>query len=84
MRQITNYPNYLITLTGKVFSLYTMKWLKPHSVANGYQQVQLFNNNGNKHLLIHRLVAEAYLDNKENKRTVNHLNNNLINLILRI
>lgn len=74
MKQIINYPNYLITLTGKVFSLYTMKWLKPHSVANGYQQVNLFNSKENKHLLIHRLVAEAYLDNKENKRTVNHLN----------
>jgi hypothetical protein len=85
MKQITNYPNYLITLTGKVFSLYTMKWLKPHSVANGYQQVNLFNSKENKHLLIHRLVAETYLDNKENKRTVNHINgvkndNSLLNL----
>jgi hypothetical protein len=85
MKLIPNYPNYLITLTGKVFSLYTMKWLRPHSVSNGYQQVNLFNNNGNKHLLIHRLVAETYLDNKENKRTVNHINgvkndNSLLNL----
>ena len=85
MKQIKGYPKYLITPDGKVFSLFSMKYLKPHLVGTGYYQVELFNDKGGKHFLIHRLVAELYLDNKENKRTVNHidsnkLNNNLLNL----
>jgi hypothetical protein len=85
MKQITNYPNYYVSLDGKVFSLNSMKWLKPRKCNNGYYQVQLFNNDGDKFLLVHRLVAEAYLINNEQKKTVNHLNgdksnNSLLNL----
>lgn len=85
MKQIKGYPNYLISLDGKVFSLLSMKYLKPHLVGSGYYQVQLFNKEGYKNLLIHRLIAENYLDNLENKRCVNHIdgiktNNCLLNL----
>ena len=85
MKQISNYPNYLISPNGKVFSLFSMKYLKPRLTGNGYHQVQLFNNEGNKWFLVHRLVAEAYTTNVENKRCVNHMdgvktNNCLLNL----
>ena len=85
MKQITNYPNYYVSLDGKVFSLLSMKWLKPRKTGNGYCQVQLFNDKGYKYLLVHRLVAETYLINNEGKKTVNHLdgdklNNSLLNL----
>ena len=79
MKQIKGYPKYLITPDGKVFSLFSMKYLKPHLVGTGYYQVELFNDKGGKHFLIHRLVAELYLDNKENKRTVNHIDSNKLN-----
>lgn len=50
-----------------------------------YPYVDLSKNNIVKHKSIHRLVAEAFLENKEEKPTVNHkdgnrLNNNLDNL----
>jgi hypothetical protein len=85
MRQIKDYPNYLISLDGNVFSLTSMKWLKTNKKSNSYQQVELFNDNGSKHLLVHRLVAEAYMLNNEQKKTVNHIdgnksNNSLLNL----
>ena len=53
--------------------------------SNGYQTVQLYNNGRYKKFLIHRLVAESFLLNPENKRCVNHIdgikiNNNLDNL----
>jgi hypothetical protein len=85
MKQITNYPNYYVSLDGKVFSLLSMKWLKPRKTGNKYCQVQLFNDKGYKYLLVHRLVAETYLINNEVKKTVNHLdgdklNNSLLNL----
>lgn len=85
MKQIKEYNDYLITTDGKIFSLKTMKFLKLNKTSAGYPQVQLFNDQGNKYFLIHRLVAEAYLSNIENKRCVNHIdgvkdNNILFNL----
>lgn len=53
----------------------------------GYKQVRLTNdyNKDSKLFMIHRLVAEAFIDNPENKQTVNHKdgnkhNNNVDNL----
>lgn len=51
----------------------------------GYKQVVLMKNNKKTFKLIHRLVAEAFINNTENKPCVNHkdgnkLNNNVNNL----
>lgn len=46
----------------------------------GYIRFNLsVNKNMKKHHLAHRLVAIAFLDNKENKRCVNHIDGNKIN-----
>ena len=75
MRQIKDYMDYLITLDGKVFSMITMKFLKPNIGDRGYLSAQLYDKKGSsKRCLIHRLVAEAYLPNIENKEQVNHMN----------
>ena len=83
MKQIKDYPDYLISVDGKVFSLRTMKFMK-FKTSNGYKRVELY---GVKRriFLVHRLVAEAYLPNLENKPQVNHIdgdksNNMLCNL----
>lgn len=77
MKQIKDYPNYLITLDGKVFSMITMKFLKPNNTGRGYLSAQLYDKNGgSKRRLIHRLVAETYLQNIESKEQVNHINGN--------
>lgn len=39
-----------------------------------YLQVTLSKNDINKKALIHRLVAEAFIPNEDNKREVNHIN----------
>ena len=59
--------------------------LRLHIKDNGYCQVELRKNSKGKHLLVHRLVAEAFLSNPQNKEQVNHkdgnkLNNNVNNL----
>lgn len=41
-----------------------------------YYHVTLFKTNKRKLLLVHRIVAMAFLDNHENKRTVNHIDGN--------
>jgi hypothetical protein len=39
---------------------------------NGYKYVTLYADNVGKKLYVHRLMAELYINNPENKRTVNH------------
>lgn len=46
--------------------------LKPHRVQ-GYLLAELFNRGAHKGKRIHRLVAEAFIPNPDNKREVNHI-----------
>jgi hypothetical protein len=83
MKQIKSYENYLITLDGKLFSLKSMRFLSLHNKTKaGYPRAELFNEDGSKWHLIHRLVAEAYLPNQKNKPQVNHINGVKSNNIL--
>jgi hypothetical protein len=76
---------YLVSNTGEVKHKRTNRILKGSKV-NGYRFVNLHNDDDTKrNCLIHRLVAETFLENPKNKPVVNHkdtniLNNNLNNL----
>ena len=74
-RGVIDYTDYQISTTGIVKSLkrFKDKILKPMQTSNGYQQVCLYNGKVKRHL-VHRLVANAFIPNPENKRTVNHKN----------
>ena len=52
--------------------------LKPYICA-GYQAVGLHANNVREHKLIHRLVAEAFVLNQDDKPVVNHIDENKFN-----
>lgn len=78
MRQIKNHPNYLVTVEGRVFSLHTMRFLTLHVNNDGYNLVKI----GNKLHRIHRLVAQTYIPNPENKPEVNHMDGNKQNNML--
>lgn len=67
--------NYLISTTGKVFSLYTNKFLEPSTSTDGRLSVCLRINNKDISLKIHRMVASTFLGTIENT-TVNHINEN--------
>ena len=61
-----------------------LKVLAPSNI-NGYRKVQLSRNDIKQQILVHRLVAEAFLPNPDGLKTVNHKNgvkddNNLENL----
>lgn len=61
------------------------KILKAGDNGRGYLFVNLSMNNKQYHRYVHRLVAEAFIPNPENKATVNHIdcnrhNNNVKNL----
>jgi hypothetical protein len=76
------YTNYYITEDGKLFS--RTKQMKPYE-GDRYQKCVLKINGKPTMKYIHRLVAEAFIPNPDNKPEVNHkdgnkLNNNVSNL----
>lgn len=55
---------------GKRWSNPEFRWNKGNTDSKGYLYVQILR----KHYWIHRLVAETFLPNPENKPTVDHIN----------
>ena len=53
--------------------------LKGFVSKHGYHIVMLNRKCQYKHMPVHRLVAMAFIDNPENKRTVNHIDGNKLN-----
>lgn len=78
------YDNYKVSNFGEIMSLnynHTGKaeLLKPFETKKGYLQVRLYKNGKPKWCRIHRLVAETFLNNPENKPEVNHKDENKTN-----
>ena len=75
MIKISGYDHYWITPEGRVFSEVSNKWLSQGlNKKNGYLYVSLWKENVGMTLPVHRLVAEYYVLNPENKPVVNHKN----------
>lgn len=73
-KTIEEYPNYEVSNMGNVRRK-GGKMLKPLFTKNtGYYMVCLYNEFGSKRVLIHRLVADAFLSNPNNYPVVNHIN----------
>lgn len=68
--------NYYITEDGKCLNSQTNKYLKGQISNSGYLNFNLTLSTGKRRLYAHRLVAEAYIPNPDNKPEVNHLNGN--------
>lgn len=73
MKDIKNYEGlYAVTSCGKIWSYKRQKFLKPFKSNFGYLLVALSKNGLSKNYSVHRLVAQAYLDNPDNLPEVNH------------
>lgn len=81
MVTIKNHPDYLVNELGDVFSMKSgsLKKLKIQKYPNGYAFVTLSTNKIQNGYMIHRIVAEAFIPNPENKNTVNHKDGNKLN-----
>lgn len=78
---IDGFPDYLVTSNGRVFSLKYGKFkeLKQEKTKSGYLFVRLCKNNEKFHKYVHRLVAQAFITNYENKKEINHIDENKTN-----
>ena len=82
-KTIKENPNYMVSNFGRVKSLYDgrhhkfrEKILKYNRTRSGYLTVALYKNGIQKRYLIHRLVAEAFIQNPLNLSEVNHKDEN--------
>ena len=76
-KPITDFPNYEVSSKGRVKSKYKNIIMKLQKTYAGYLKICLKNNEG-KYLSCsaHRLVAKEFIDNPENKPTVDHIDKN--------
>ena len=84
-KKIEGFENYSVSDFGNVRNDKTGRDLKASDNRDGYLQAGLMNNKNKYNKKIHKLVAEAFFLNPENKKCVDHIdnnkhNNNLINL----
>ena len=63
------YDNYEIDEYGNVFSLMSQRYLNQQFDRYGYLYVTI----RGKHMKVHRLVADAFIENKEGKPCVDHI-----------
>ena len=68
------YKNYLIYEDGRIYSKRFKKFLTPKKNWDGYHRIQIWENGNCRMVSWHRVVAEAWIPNPENKPFVNHKN----------
>lgn len=69
---------YMISNYGNVFSIKRNLLIKL-GITKGYHAVMLSKDNKKSRRSVHRLVAIAFIENPENKREVNHSDENKLN-----
>lgn len=73
-KTIDEYPNYQVSNLGRVKNIKKQSFLKPYPTRSGYLLVSLYSNKQRKCITIHRLVAEHFIPNPENKPCIDHIN----------
>jgi hypothetical protein len=86
-KPIKDFENYMVNENGTIINNQTNQVKVPTSnnAGKGYMYVELWKNNQRKRMYVHRIVAEAFIPNTENKPYINHKdgnpkNNNVENL----
>ena len=74
-RQIKDFEDYIVFSNGFIMNK-RGRFLKPVVGTHGYLQVSLCKNNKVKNCRIHRLVCDAFHENPENKKCVDHIDHN--------
>lgn len=72
LREIDGFPGYKVSDDGRVWTEKRQRWLKNHTVRDGYLQVGMCNNGKLYMRYVHRLVAEAFIPHHGKDQEVNH------------
>jgi hypothetical protein len=51
-------------------------YLNPRDNGKGYLRIKLTINNKSKRVMLHRIIAEAFIENQNNYPVINHINGN--------
>ena len=69
------HDKYILFHTGKVYSLYSKRFMKDFELNKSKYRCITFNINGKKKkFLIHRLIGLNFIPNPKNKRFIDHIN----------
>ena len=71
--------NYEVSNLGRIRNLKTKRIINPDKEEKGYRRLSIKRKGKRKHFAIHRLVAIAFIPNPENKRQVDHIDNDKSN-----
>ncbi len=77
--KIEGFENYEVSNLGKVRNIKSGIVLKPWVTKDGYLRHCLYKHNKQKKLLLHRIIATAFIDNPEGKPQINHIDENKLN-----
>lgn len=78
--QVSNKGNIRrIKFVNRMVTKEKITYLKLNKNTGGYLSVVLYKNGTHKRYLVHRLVAQAFIENIENKIEVNHIDGNKLN-----
>ena len=75
LQPINGFDNYFVSPRGEIYSKVSnqLKKMRPYKVKDGYLRVDLFKNKERITLSPHRIVAQTFIPNPQNKPEVNHI-----------
>jgi hypothetical protein len=73
-KPIKDYPHHLINKNGIVYNSKTGNYIKPNLGRRGYFTISLCINGVCKTKTLHRIIANCFIPNQDNKPEVNHKN----------
>ena len=77
--KIVGFEKYEVSNLGRVRNMKSGRTLKPKLHQTGYLMHGLYENNKQKNLYLHRIIATAFIDNPDEKPQVNHIDENKTN-----
>jgi hypothetical protein len=78
-KNIIDFDKYEVSNLGNVRNTKTGKILSPSIDSHGYYRLNLCKDNKRVAVRIHTIVAQTFLDNVENSKYVEHIDENRLN-----
>lgn len=77
--KIEGFPNYSVSNDGRIRNDKSGELKIPTVNHNGYAEMDLYDSGQRSKVRVHRVVAQAYLENPDEKSQVNHKDGNKLN-----